>query len=176
MVLSTIEPYCNSYIPGVISEIYPPILSELYDEEMVTANYNDLLTKCQKVNLKVSEEQSKQVEAVTRLQYRSRAWQQFRTARVTASKANAVCRTNPKSPSASLVKGICYPETKSFTTAAAKWGCDHEETAKINFVKQMEPSHENICVEQCGFVIDPENSFLVPPLMALSVVNAVVQL
>lgn len=162
VVLSTIQPYCDSYVPRVITEEFPKMLSDFYQPKLLEASLEEVMKECAslKSKLAVTEEQVKNVEEATRQQYKTKLWNKFRSGRVTASKARAVCKTNPKSPAPSLIKAICYPETMNFTSAATKWGCDHEQTAKTEFYDQMEPFHENLQINSCGFFIDPKNMFM----------------
>ena len=56
-VLSIVPPYSNAYKPKSTTNIYPPILSELYDPELLNSNYKDLLEMGSKIRLTVTPEQ-----------------------------------------------------------------------------------------------------------------------
>lgn len=62
------------------------------------------------------------VEKQTRAQAASSKWHHFRTGRITASNAGAVCATSIGKPSQSLLKKICHPEDCRFSSQATDWG------------------------------------------------------
>ncbi|KAL3874200.1 hypothetical protein ACJMK2_037246 [Sinanodonta woodiana] len=126
-ILSIVPEFSDSYIPQPVKENFPTVLSELRDDEALCMNYSELLKKCQKIELIVSEEQVKAVESATREQSNSKLWHRFRTGRITASKMKNVCNTDPTFPSQSLIKSICYPESYKFKSAATQCGCQHEK-------------------------------------------------
>ncbi|KAL3890954.1 hypothetical protein ACJMK2_003223 [Sinanodonta woodiana] len=123
-------------------------------------NYSELLKKCQKIELIVSEEQAKAVESATREQSNSKLWHRFRTGRITASKMKNVCNTDPTFPSQSLIKSICYPESYKFKSAATQWGCQHEKYAREIFFEKVKTAHENAKLEESGFFINPVVPFI----------------
>ena len=69
-------------------------------------------------------------EKNSRDQYASPTWFAFRAGRITASKFKAVVSKNIAKPSVGLVEQICYPGTMKFSSAATRWGTDHEKVAK----------------------------------------------
>ncbi|KAH7941415.1 hypothetical protein HPB49_013554 [Dermacentor silvarum] len=83
----------------------------------------------------------KDVEAATRGQSASATWFAFRAGRVTASTAHAACRTTLTWPSVSLVKKICYPEERKFSSAATNWGLRKEDTARNQYVAEASSTH-----------------------------------
>jgi hypothetical protein len=54
-----------------------------------------------------------------------------------SNRAKRVCRSSPEYPSTSLIKEICYPDSKTFFAKQIKWGCDHDKNAKMQYVKKM---------------------------------------
>ena len=60
----------------------------------------------------------------------------------------------------SLIKGICYPDSVRFNTAAMIWGCDHEKDALEAYQKQMETTHDGFKMETSGFVISDTLLFI----------------
>jgi len=44
---------------------------------------------------------------------------------------------------------------KTASTAATRWGIDHEEEARQTYVTLTASQHDNLKVEQCGFIINP---------------------
>ena len=68
--------------------------------------------------------------------------------------------TNPKLPSKSLIKAICYPESVTFTSKATKWGCDHEKTAREVYLESIADYHTDLTVSDSGLVIHPDSAHL----------------
>ncbi|KAJ8298555.1 hypothetical protein KUTeg_023898 [Tegillarca granosa] len=102
---SFIPPLCPQYK----NEKFPKVLTELTDEKCISTNYKELVDHCEKIKLprRMRLLQLKMLHAgsqTLKLLFR------FRFGRITASKVRNVCKTNPCSPSLSLIKGICYPE------------------------------------------------------------------
>lgn len=138
------------------------VLSELFDENYINAEEEELKAKCETVfdELSVTEEEVKNCELDTRTQANCKQWFRLRAGRITASKIKAACRTSLDKPSLSLVKDICYPMTKSFSNSATQWGCQHEKTAREQYKKEMEELHENFEIRDSGLVINPKYPFL----------------
>ena len=110
-ILSIVPPYSKNYVPKVLEDNYPKILTELYDLTAVDKNYLELTDICKSIELSVTEEQISTVEHATCGQAGVKAWFQLRSGRITASKIYSVCHTKPDVPSQSLIKAICYPES-----------------------------------------------------------------
>ena len=159
-ILSLIEPYSDSFVPKSIGENLPLVLTELRKDEAVHMDYSELLSACKDVEISVSEEQAKAVEAATRDQASSKLWFRFRAGRITASKMKTACCTDPKQPAQSLIKSVCYPESYRFTSKATTWGCNHEKFARDMFIDVHKESHENVKVHDTGFFINPSVPFL----------------
>ena len=145
-ILSLIEPYSDSFVSKVIGENFPPVLTELRNDEAVHMDYSDLLDMCKDVEISVSEEQAKAVEAATKDQASSKLWFRFRAGRITASKMKTACCTDPKQPAQSFIKSVSYPESYKFISKATTWGCNHEKFAPDMFIDVNTESHENVKV------------------------------
>ena len=72
----------------------------------------------------------------------------------------AVCRTNVDKPAKSLIKGICYPDSVRFNTAATMWGCDHEKNALDAYQRLMETMHDGFKMETSRFVNSDKFPFI----------------
>ena len=83
-ILSLVPPYNVQYKPKCIQEIYPQVLSELYEPECISLNYRELLVKSKELTFTVSMSQQAAVESATRKQSASRVWFRFRTGQITA--------------------------------------------------------------------------------------------
>ena len=146
-LLATLPNYSDDYVPAMVHENFPLVLTELYDEACVGANYSTILEKCRSIKLEVMPAQADCVEVATRKQHESKLWYRFRAGRITASKMKSVCSTDPNSPSQSLIKSICYPEESKFTSKETKWGRDHEKGAIAKFKEVIEDTHTNVKIK-----------------------------
>ena len=97
-------------------------MSEHVDNETFTLTFAELLKHCETVKLEA-------VEKVTRQQSASQNWSRFKTWRISDPLMKSCCHTNPDLPSQSLIKRIFFPTSCKFSSAATKWGCDHEKIA-----------------------------------------------
>ena len=156
VILSLIDSYSEDYVPKPISKVFPTVLTELRDEQLISSNFGELLEKCNLIKLEVTAEQAKEVESATREQAKSKVWYRFRAGRITASKVKSVCKTNMASPAQSLIKSICYPESSKFSSEATRWGCDHEKAAINQFLEHMKPFHDALTVAESGLIINPK--------------------
>jgi len=89
-------------------------LRDLYRPENEELTYPELLAVCEQVNLTISHEQIRIIEAETCEQSKSTAWFTQRAGRITASVMKQICATDPGNPSQSLIHRICYPELNKF--------------------------------------------------------------
>ncbi|KAL3873272.1 hypothetical protein ACJMK2_036408 [Sinanodonta woodiana] len=154
--LSLVPGYSHHYVPKSLAKKFPLVLSELRDENYVTADKDHLLEHCRKVfkPLTLNDEEVRNVELETRNQAISREWHRFRIGRITASRIKAVCHaSNEKSPQ-SLIKAICYPETVKLNTKATRFGSDHEKEARKQYIDTMRKEHENFFVKENGLVLN----------------------
>ena len=121
VLLSILPGYSDKFVPESETGILPPTLSSLFNEEFLELSYLELLKTCEEsfASIRVTQQQAKHLEAVTRRQADSKIWFHYRAGRVTASKFKAAAHTNKSSPSQSLIKkAICYPESHIFTSEA----------------------------------------------------------
>jgi len=162
VVQSLMAEYNDSYIPETESGILPKPLTELHNPAAMELTYNDLLVKCEDVydSVTITFNQAVMVEERTREQSKSRVWFDQRAGRITASKLREALHTSYLQPSVSLVKAICYPEQRKFTSAACQYGCKHEDIARVAYIEKMQSYHENFMVIQCGLILDPEFPFM----------------
>lgn len=118
----------------------------------------NILQVASKTTISITAEQANAVEVLTRGQAILRIWFRMWAGRVTASKFNAACCTDPADPSKSLMISVCYPEMFRFNTSAIRWGCEHEQLALEIYL--MENKHENVKLSKCGLFISVEHLFL----------------
>ena len=161
--LSLISSYSDKFMPPKcekVTTLLPPSLSNLYSAQNEELTYSELINRCEEVTVNLSREEILQIEKATRDQSHCDAWYAQRSGRITASKMKSVCRTDPASPSVSLIDQICYPAKHKFSTQATRWGLENEETARAAYTYHMEMYHDNFNCFCCGLVISEEYSFI----------------
>ena len=115
---------------------------------------------CGGLNISIKEDEISLIENSTTQQRRTAAWYTQRCGRITASTMKAVCSTNPKKPSISLIRQICYPLASSFSTEATRWGCEHEPAAREAYISHMKKDHLNFTCRESGFFISKTHNFI----------------
>ncbi|XP_060085336.1 uncharacterized protein LOC132564723 [Ylistrum balloti] len=156
VILSVKAPFQKEFIPTPVSANFPLILTDLFNKELLSAGFSEIMIKCKNLKIEVSDQEAANVESATKEQSKSKLWNRFRSGRVTASKMFAVCRTNPAAPSKSLISSICYPTETSFKSVATSWVMDHEHVARTSYKEAMELLHDNFSLENAGFTINPD--------------------
>ena len=58
------------------------------------------------------------------------------------------------------MKSICYPEAHNFSTAATRWGCEHEGGARKAYQIEINRFHESLTISDSGLNIDPRWPYL----------------
>ena len=124
-ILSLIPEYSHPYIPKTSLPEFPQPLTALYDPNFLKLGYDELLQKCESVNVVITSSMASSIENETKQQSKSKLWYKYRSGRVTASKMKSVCHTDPAKPSQSLIKQICYPQYYTFRSRQTDWGCKH---------------------------------------------------
>ena len=155
-ILSTVPEYALGYVPKSSLDSFTRPLQSLYQPEYLGLKFTDLLTVCESVEIQVTAEMADMAEKETRKQSNCKLWFKYRAGRITASKMKSVCRTDPASPSQSLVKSICYPEVYRFKSKATDWGCKHEQTARDSYFSEMKKSHDGFQVSESGLVLNSQ--------------------
>ena len=86
VLLALVPEFANSYIPNVLGEKYPKLLTELSDESHLNSEKEVLFAHCEEVfkTVTVSSEEANNVEDATKKQSKSKDWFRFRTGRITA--------------------------------------------------------------------------------------------
>ena len=137
VLLSLVPQFAETYRPKALDRKYPSVLPELYSEDNLSVERDEILKQCQDIfsTVTVSEEEAANCEFTTQEQANCRQWFNFRLGRITASRANRVCTISQKTSSKNLIKDICYPMSRKFSTKATEWGCDQNMLAKSTFVK-----------------------------------------
>ena len=162
VILSLLPNYNESYIPAYESGILPKPLTELHNPEAMKMTYLELLNKCEQTYQSVmfTFDQALLVEEQTRGQVKSHIWFEQRAGRITASRLREAVHTNYLQPSLLLVKSICYPEQRQFTSATCQYGCNHEDLARQMHTQRFSAEHEDFLVIKSGLILDPKFPFL----------------
>jgi len=138
----------------------PLRLTSLYKADNEELTYKELLDVGEEVVFELSGDQIHLIEQHTRAQHGCGLWFKHRAGQITASKMKTACRTDPASPSLSLIKQICYPKQCSFSTPATWWGCEHENIARELYCTEMEKQHTKFDAFCVSLVVSREYQFI----------------
>lgn len=111
------------------------------------------------IEMKMSDEDAKFVESITRDQHQNWIWEKLRVGRVTSSTFKNICRGKLQKPSHSLLMKLCYPEVVRFVSAKTEYGKINENAARNALIKEMQSMHDNFSCMTSGLVIDYKNPF-----------------
>ncbi|XP_046860912.1 uncharacterized protein LOC124454148 [Xenia sp. Carnegie-2017] len=109
-ILSLISPFNENFVPKRPAVNLPDPLNKLYSHQFACLEYEELISKSKEVmeTITINQQQADMIEKAKRNQSKSQIWHQMRMGRITASNFHRACRTNPETPSLSLVKDVCY--------------------------------------------------------------------
>ena len=74
--------------------------------------------------------------------------------------SRAVYNGGQHQPSQSLIKQICYPESRGGTSEAQEWGLKNEKTARDTYCSSVKKKHLNFTMSSSGLVVHPEHPHL----------------
>ena len=159
-ILSLIPEYNDNYVP--LSRQTNAKMDNLYCKAYESLPYNQIITLSRRAlsNLSISVEDSEFIQKSTTKQHESKFWYQVRAGIITASKFKSVCHANILMPPKSLILQICYPEKHKFTTAATKYGIEHEKDALDILKIHINNTHIQPNIFNSGFFRIPEYPFL----------------
>ena len=81
---------------------------------------------------------------------------EHRKGRITASKFGQISHTNPTCPSVSLLKNVMqYIKSQTRRVPALKWGVDHEDIAREEYIKLLRQKHESFECHLVGLTVNP---------------------
>ncbi|CAN7940649.1 unnamed protein product, partial [Ixodes hexagonus] len=160
-VAATEQRYSDLYLPTA-KQANGADLRLLYDHKATEFTWPELTGYCDELaeRLCVNDSVCAAVEKRTRGQASSRLWFSYRTGRVTASVLKAVCQTSLETPSASLLKKICYPSRQKLNVPAVEYGRKSEPKALAKYKSLFQAAHVNASFRQAGFFICKEHIFL----------------
>lgn len=138
----------------------PHSLLDLYNKDNEKLSLQDLRNLGKATSIGWSKEERQSIAKLTIGQSVKRIWFLVRAGLVRGSLMKRCCRTNPLDPSVSLLKQVCYPHLSKFKSAATVYGCDHEEAALKDYVRQAQSKHVNFQTHKSGFNICEEVQFI----------------
>lgn len=157
VILSLIKPFSSGFVSD--SAKIETII-QLFDKKYLDYDYPDLLTACKNVRLNLTEQEIDQIEKDTRQQAKCRSFFRHRAGRIGASQSGAASKTNPYSPSQSLIKSTCYPDLFKISNDAVIHGCKYEKEALLHYENEMKKHHKDFKITQCGLVVNKEHQFI----------------
>ena len=162
LLLSLVSGFNDDFVPLYVRGLLPEPLTSLFHKDNEKVAFPDLLKACDAFYDMVSltPQQAHMVELKTREQSKCKLWYEQRAGRVTASNLRKVLHTNFSSPSVSLLKMICYPESTKFYSKACDYGLSHEADALHMYNDSMQADHAFFELKKCGLVLDPSNPFI----------------
>nr|XP_033935033.1 uncharacterized protein LOC117443188 [Pseudochaenichthys georgianus] len=124
---------------------------------MLQLSPTELQNACQDFRQEeLTQPQVQAVEEETRNQSLSPIWFSQRAGRITASRLKQVLQTSLAQPSKSLIKSICYPEAHKFSTAATRYGCKYEATARKQYEGVQSLHHQGFSCKDSGLWLNPQ--------------------
>ena len=135
----------------------PIAFTSLYNPEYTNLSHTELASKCGEIlqNITVNQEESTNVEELTRNQSSSTKWYKYKEGRLTASNFYDICHTSIQRPSVSLIKRIMQ-YVPSIDTPSIKWGKSKEESALKAYTALMAHHNKAFSSRQSGLVLNPE--------------------
>ncbi|XP_077492150.1 uncharacterized protein LOC144103258 [Amblyomma americanum] len=158
--LLSLEPkYADNFIP-VATKFPSAMLTNMLQNDQPTT-WSAVMEQCSKLaqNITVETQLARLIEECTREQAKCTKWFAFRTGRITASNAKAVCRTSLSDPAMSLLRRICYPEATQFWSPQTAWGKEHEGSARDAYKAVSQDIHVNFICRDSGLQISTEQPF-----------------
>ena len=161
-ILSVHHKFNEPFVPVSQRVQLPPTITSLFEPTKTKLSYDELVVAAENVksSYSVTDEESRNLEEVTRLQARYKLWEVHRAGRVTASNLRATVHTDANNPSKSLIKRICYPEACKFVSTATAWGCQQEVDGIQDFLDGFFLEHSDVKFESCGLVVNPKYLFM----------------
>lgn len=109
--------------------------------------------------LQVARSERERIELLTRKQRDNPLWYEVRFKRLTGSKSSQILAQKTWTPS--LLQRILYPKPFISVPIPIQWGIDHEAIARRVYTKFMHTNnHLNFSVEDCGFLIHPQEGWI----------------
>lgn len=130
-----------------------------YKREYEKISLDQLLEISKSIKFRLSEDDINFIKRLTLTQSNSWHWEKLRAGRVTGCTFKKACTTNLSKPAKSTIMRICYPEKSKFTSNAVEYGKKWEESARKEFIAQMESEHNNFTFLKTGLIISKVCNF-----------------
>ena len=142
--------------PEATCQVLPSPLTELYSEEYRSMSSTSVSKRAIEIfrSLSLSQKDCNNIERSTQLQRESEDWHKQRQGRLTASIFHDVLVKKNGTSCESLVKK-CVVKTDISHIPAIKWGIDHENEGRIEYIHQLEHVHQQFVVSCAGLIIHP---------------------
>ena len=112
--------------------------------------------------IKIDYDQAAMIFEKTKMQGNCNFWKEQRYGRITGSNFYRICHlkesTNPDNTLKDLLEYCPLPAERQPIQFA--WGHEKEESAVDLYSKKLKKVHKELCVSECGLIIDPELSHL----------------
>ena len=136
----------------------PPskLIIDCFDAEYQMLDSATLLSRAKQIfaSMEVSESESKLIEQCTKQQRESDHWFMYRRGRITASSFHDVYVLKPKTDPKKLINKLLHSPDLS-CIPAVKWGIDHEDMARSEYVSLMTELHSNFKCHTSGLNVNP---------------------
>lgn len=108
-------------------------------------------------NQRLSDDDCKKTEKITRGQIKNKLWKKARIGRVTSSNFGAICKCKNSEPVSVIKTVMGY---NRFSNASVKWGRDHEPAARRKYVLVKKDAGHKISVTDTGLYVKTDIPFL----------------
>ncbi len=141
--------------------VLPPPLTDLFSKESEVLSGPALLKKAEEVfqSLALTKAEAEHIEKATKKQRECTEWYRQRAGRLTSSTFHNIYVRKKQSNPDVLVKRLLSKKDIS-TVPAIKWGVEHEETARRDYICKMSLSHQHFECTLVGLTINPLYPFL----------------
>lgn len=137
------------------------LLNNLYDVTLSDQSIEQLRFKAlimyDTMREMMNEADQLQVEQETKGQWKCALWKTFRIGRITASVLKRAISTKIDTPSLSLLKTICYPDTTYFSTQATRYGKNMEKVALNKLSVYLTKNHAEASISETGLIISGQH-------------------
>lgn len=167
VMTSSVRHECMSDEPGSTSTptlvtdqlnglVLPPPITEMFLGEHTNLSSQALLDKALEVfsSIAITQEDCTNIEENTRLQRECIDWYKQREGRLTASFFHEILVQRKQSDPDLLVKKL-LSDVNISNIPAIKWGIEHENDAKGEYIQQMRASHTVFECTPAGLVVNP---------------------
>lgn len=138
-------------LPAPLTSLYDPRTKKLSKSSLASASSEAFQS------LLLTNQEAEYLEYSTRLQAQCDLWFKHRKGRITASNFAAISHTQIDHPSVSLLKKVMqYTQTQTNRVPAMKWGVDHEDHARQEYLEIVTQNHERFEHHPAGLTVNPK--------------------